>query len=35
VIDGLSEGDVVVTSGQINLTDATAVEVINETSDKQ
>ena len=28
VIDGLAEGDVVVTSGQINLTDATAVEVI-------
>ena len=29
VTDGLTEGDVVVTSGQINLTDATAVEVIN------
>lgn len=28
VTGGLSEGDVVVTSGQINLTDATAVEVI-------
>lgn len=28
VTDGLSEGDVVVTSGQINLIDATAVEVI-------
>ena len=30
VTDGLPEGAVVVTSGQINLTDATAVEVINQ-----